>query len=117
MLTEGEAQALQEKQVAEDTNLMAGLFNVSSACVHAMLSRTAKVGDNLQKTCFYCKKPGHIQIDCRKRIRDQTGATNAGMEQTAVSRPAGSPRPFSSFFERKNAGAKGNAVQFKRPVD
>ena len=42
---------------------------------------------------------------------------NAGMEQTAVSRPAGSPRPFSSFFERKNAGAKGNAVQFKRPVD
>jgi len=117
VMSEGEAQALQERQVAEDTGLIAELFNVDLACVHAMIARTGRARDHSQLTCYYCKKPGHIERDCRKRIRDQTGATNAVMEQTAaVSRPAGSPRPFSSFFERKNVGAKGNAVQFRRPV-
>ena len=31
------------------------------------------------RTCFYCKKPGHLKADCRKRKTDQARGTRGGL--------------------------------------
>ena len=55
-------------------------------------------GSNAEKTCFYCKKKGHVKADCRKRQRDlanaEAGRRPVGATPLGAATPAQGSQPL-----------------------
>ena len=127
VLTEQEQASFEEELSKEDLRVLADCFPGSTlGCIHALVVRNGKQvgssgfgtrGQRESRTCFYCKKPGHIQADCNKRAADRTGRTNSFIPQEQSQTPSSGGRPFSSLFSREKVGGfnKGGAYKLRAP--
>ena len=61
-----------EHQTLSDTLLVAARLTDEPTEIHSVESQSKTE----IKTCYYCKKPGHVAVECRTRLRHQHEQTN-----------------------------------------
>ena len=78
------------------------LFVTGNPVVHTIAAMHQEERQQEQKkTCFFCGKPGHIKVNCRTRIRQETA--------TRGQWPGSRPQQAASGYE----GQRGNPTQWR----
>src|SRR6478672_1726376 len=57
-------------------------------------NQSSQGGNSTQITCAYCHRPGHIEKECRTKVRDETGGRNSNNNNRSKNRP---PTAFTAF--------------------
>ena len=107
--------AIADDLLTDDTFAIATACDLTPACIHKIMARTALPVD--QVTCFFCKEKGHYRNKCPKLNTNSGGRNRSKPNHYNPSGP--DPRrgkPFSSVFGKSKAfNGRKQISQLKRP--